>query len=110
VTLLNNLSLGDREHGLMLNYANNADVAGNLVRGGTKKCLFIYNAHKNLIWEQPLRRLRHRHPLHRRLRTQRADRQRLYRQPEQVKYVGTRNMEWSFEGAAISGPTIPPLT
>lgn len=34
--ILNNLSLGDREHGLMLNYANNADVSGNLVRGGTK--------------------------------------------------------------------------
>lgn len=48
--ILNNFSLGDREHGLMLNYANNADVTGNLVRGGTKKCLFIYNAHKNLIW------------------------------------------------------------
>jgi nitrous oxidase accessory protein NosD len=27
-----------------LNFANRADVAGNLVRGGTKKCLFIYNA------------------------------------------------------------------
>ena len=52
--ILNNLSLGDREHGLMLNYANNADVTGNLVRGGTKKCLFIYNAHKNLIWENRL--------------------------------------------------------
>ena len=49
--ILNNLSLGDREHGLMLNYANNADVTGNLIRGGTKKCLFIYNAHKNLIWD-----------------------------------------------------------
>ncbi len=46
-----NLSLGDREHGLMLNYANNADVSGNLIRGGAAKCLFIYNAHKNLIWE-----------------------------------------------------------
>ena len=45
-----NLSLGDRTHGLMLNYANNADVSGNLVRGGThEKCTFIYNAHKNLI-------------------------------------------------------------
>ena len=40
--ILNNLSLGDREHGLMLNYANSADVSGNLVRGGAKKCLFIF--------------------------------------------------------------------
>lgn len=45
VVLKDNMSLGDREHGVMLNFANSADVAGNLVRGGTKKCLFIYNAH-----------------------------------------------------------------
>lgn len=50
ITVRDNLSLGDRTHGLMLNYANNADVTGNLVRGGThEKCTFIYNAHKNLI-------------------------------------------------------------
>ena len=49
VVVQDNLSLGDRDHGVMLNFANSADVAGNLVRGGTKKCLFIYNAHKNLI-------------------------------------------------------------
>jgi len=51
VVVKDNLSLGDREHGLMLNYANDADVSGNLVRGGAKKCTFIYNAHKNLIYQ-----------------------------------------------------------
>jgi nitrous oxidase accessory protein len=44
-----NLSLNDREHGVMLNYANKSDIIGNLVRGGAEKCTFIYNAHKNLI-------------------------------------------------------------
>ena len=42
----NNLSKGDRDHGLLLNYANDSDIAGNAVRGG-EKCVFIYNANKN---------------------------------------------------------------
>jgi nitrous oxidase accessory protein len=50
IVVHNNMSLADKGHGLMLNYANNADVRGNLVRGGTQeKCTFIYNAHKNTI-------------------------------------------------------------
>lgn len=96
--ILNNLSLGDREHGLMLNYANNADVTGNLVRGGTKKCLFIYNAHKNLIWNNRFEGCGI--GIHFTAGSEKnvlignafiANR-------EQVKYVGTRNMEWSHEG------------
>ena len=50
VVIKDNLSLSDISHGLMLNYANNADVSGNLVRGGANRCTFIYNAHKNLIY------------------------------------------------------------
>src|SRR5690606_7145913 len=41
-----NLSVDDAQHGLMLNYANSATIAGNRVRGG-EKCLFFYNANKN---------------------------------------------------------------
>ena len=36
VKALDNLSLNDRDHGLMLNYANSSDLRGNLVRGGRK--------------------------------------------------------------------------
>ena len=96
--LLDNLSLGDREHGLMLNYANNADVAGNLVRGGTKKCLFIYNAHKNLIWDNRFEGcgigIHFTAGSERNVLTANA----FIANREQVKYVGTRNMEWSHEG------------
>lgn len=42
----NNLSKGDRDHGLLLNYANDSEISGNAVRGGDK-CVFIYNANKN---------------------------------------------------------------
>lgn len=94
----NNLSLGDREHGLMLNYANNADVSGNLVRGGTKKCLFIYNAHKNLIWGNRFEGcgigIHFTAGSEKNVLTGNA----FIGNREQVKYVGTRNMEWSHEG------------
>lgn len=47
VKILNNTSIGDRDHGIMLNYANSAIVEGNTVREGGEKCLFMYNANKN---------------------------------------------------------------
>jgi nitrous oxidase accessory protein len=94
----NNLSLGDREHGLMLNYANNADVAGNLVRGGTRKCLFIYNAHKNLIWSNRFQEceigIHFTAGSERNVLTDNA----FIANREQVKYVGTRHIEWSHKG------------
>lgn len=93
--ILNNLSLGDRDHGLMLNYANNADVTGNLVRGGTKKCLFIYNAHKNLVWNNRFEGcgigIHFTAGSEKNALTGNA----FIANREQVKYVGTRNMEWS---------------
>lgn len=98
VTVTDNLSLGDREHGVMLNFANGADVAGNLVRGGTKKCLFIYNAHKNLIFRNRFEGcgigIHFTAGSERNLLTENA----FIGNQEQVKYVGTRFMEWSHEG------------
>ncbi|MDP2731576.1 MAG: nitrous oxide reductase family maturation protein NosD [Hoeflea sp.] len=49
VTMRDNVSLDDRDHGIMLNYANNAVIEGNAVVGGGEKCLFVYNANKNII-------------------------------------------------------------
>ena len=93
-----NLSLGDREHGVMLNYTNNSDITGNLVRGGTKKCIFIYNAHKNLIWDNRFQDcgigIHFTAGSERNVLTSNA----FIANREQVKYVGTRHMEWSHEG------------
>ncbi len=98
VVLKDNLSLGDREHGVMLNYANNADVSGNLVRGGTKKCTFIYNAHKNLIFRNRFEDcgigIHFTAGSERNVLTENT----FIANREQVKYVGTRHVEWSFEG------------
>ncbi len=49
VRITDNVSIGDREHGIMLNYTNESVVARNLVRGVESKCVFIYNAHKNAL-------------------------------------------------------------
>ena len=99
VVITDNMSLGDMSHGLMLNYANNADVRGNLVRGGTQeKCTFIYNAHRNLIhgnrFEGCEIGIHFTAGSERNAITGNA----FIGNQTQVKYVGTRDIEWSHEG------------
>lgn len=47
VKVMDNVSINDREHGVMLNYANRSVITGNYVRGAKEKCTFLYNANKN---------------------------------------------------------------
>lgn len=98
IKVTNNLSLRDRSHGVMLNYANNADVIGNLVRGGAEKCTFIYNAHKNLIagnrFEGCDIGIHFTAGSERNAITGNA----FIGNRNQVKYVGTRDVEWSLDG------------
>ncbi len=98
IKVTNNLSLRDRSHGVMLNYANNADVVGNLVRGGAEKCTFIYNAHKNLIagnrFEGCDIGIHFTAGSERNAITGNA----FIGNRNQVKYVGTRDVEWSLNG------------
>lgn len=44
-----NVSDDDRDHGLMLNSTNASQVTGNVVRGGHVKCVFVYNANRNVL-------------------------------------------------------------
>ncbi|WP_417607742.1 nitrous oxide reductase family maturation protein NosD [Primorskyibacter flagellatus] len=98
VVIKDNLSLSDRSHGVMLNFANNADVSGNLVRGGVDRCTFIYNAHKNLIYGNRFEGcnigIHFTAGSERNVLTGNA----FLGNRTQVKYVGTRDIEWSFEG------------
>ncbi|MCE6951509.1 nitrous oxide reductase family maturation protein NosD [Cereibacter sphaeroides] len=97
VKVQDNLSLGDRDHGVMLNYVNNAEVSGNLVRGAGK-CTFIYNAHRNLIHANRFEGcgigIHFTAGSERNALTSNA----FLGNRTQVKYVGSRNVEWSFEG------------
>ncbi|EBA16851.1 nitrous oxide maturation protein NosD [Roseobacter sp. SK209-2-6] len=47
VKVMNNVSLNDRDHGVMLNYTNKGVISGNYVKSAKDKCTFLYNSHKN---------------------------------------------------------------
>jgi nitrous oxidase accessory protein len=47
IELSDNVSDDDRDHGLMLNTTNRSTVARNVVRRGREKCVFVYNANYN---------------------------------------------------------------
>ncbi|WP_448191461.1 nitrous oxide reductase family maturation protein NosD [Azospirillum sp. sgz301742] len=93
-----NLSEGDHHHGLMFNYANESVVERNVVRRGGDKCVFIYNANKNRIadnWFEGCEIGVH--------FTAGSERNRItgnafVQNRTQVKYVGTRDLDWSEGG------------
>lgn len=92
-----NVSTGDRDHGLLFNYANDSDIEGNVVRGGDK-CVFIYNANKNHFarnWFEDCRiGVQFTAGSERNVMTENA----FVRNRTQVMYVGTRDLEWSADG------------
>lgn len=99
VDIIDNLSLADRTHGVMLNFANGGEVRGNLVRGGShEKCTFIYNSHRNIIHANRFEGCEI--GIH---FTAGSERNAIFGNAfvgnqTQVKYVGTRDIEWSHEG------------
>lgn len=97
IKVRNNVSINDRDYGLMLNYTNKSDVFANHVSGGAAKCVFIYNAHRNLLAENTFDScnigVHFTAGSERNTITGNA----FIRNRNQVKYVGTRDIEWSFE-------------
>jgi nitrous oxidase accessory protein len=49
IVAINNLSDGDRNHGFFMNFANKVVLEHNEVRNGGEKCLFVYNANRNVF-------------------------------------------------------------
>ncbi|MCC7082443.1 MAG: nitrous oxide reductase family maturation protein NosD [Burkholderiales bacterium] len=49
LSIRDNVSDNDRDHGLLLNTTNASEVSGNVVRHGGNKCAFVYNAHRNVV-------------------------------------------------------------
>ena len=93
----NNYSSGDTERGLFFNAANYSEISGNRVVG-SEKCVFIYNANFNQIsnnsFEQCLIGIHF---------TAGSEKNEIYANAfidnrTQVKYVGTRYIEWSKDG------------
>jgi nitrous oxidase accessory protein len=98
VVIRGNVSDGDRDHGIMLNYANDAIIEDNLVRHGGEKCLFMYNANKNVLRNNRFEGC----PVGIHF-TAGSDRNAISGNAfignrTQVKYVGTSFQEWSDSG------------
>ena len=97
VVVKDNVSLMDRDHGVMLNSTNEADVVGNIVVGAAK-CTFLYDANKNLIAGNRFQGcgigIHYTAGSARNAVTGNA----FVANRNQVKYVGTRDLEWSLEG------------
>lgn len=101
-----NISFQDRDHGLMLNFANNSTITNNIVRNGKKKCVFIYNANKNKIQQNVFEGC----PIGVHFTAGSAHNQFLknafINNRTQVKYVGTRLLDWGRTALGIIGATI----
>ncbi len=97
VLVKNNTSLDDRDHGLMINASNHSDFSGNLVRGAAK-CTFIYDSSKDLFvgnrFEGCDIGIHFTAGSEGNAVTDNA----FVGNRTQVKYVGTRAIEWSYEG------------
>jgi len=98
IVVANNLSEGDRDRGILFNYANQIKVRGNVVRGGVKKCVFIYNSNKSSftgnLFSQCNIGIHFTAGSERNIVTGNA----FIDNRTQVKYVGTRWLDWSHKG------------
>ncbi|MBW6506240.1 MAG: nitrous oxide reductase family maturation protein NosD [Rhodobacteraceae bacterium] len=97
ITVRDNISLADRDHGLMLNFTKNSEITGNFVQGADK-CTFIYNAHRNQITGNRFEDCEI--GIHFTAGSERNDiaDNAFIANRTQVKYVGTRDVEWSAGG------------
>lgn len=93
-----NLSDGDRDRGILLNYANESSLLGNEVRGGAGKCVFIYNSNKNSLTGNRFQGCDI--GIHFTAGSERNEiaGNAFIANRTQVKYVGTRYIEWSMDG------------
>ncbi len=97
LTLRDNVSDADHDNGLLFNYANDSSIDRNVVRG-SDKCVFIYNANKNRFlgnWFEGCQIGVH--------FTAGSEGNEITENAfvdnrNQVKYVGTRFLDWSVDG------------
>ena len=98
IKIENNLSENDRNRGILFNYVNRITVKNNEIRSGPEKCVFIYNSNRNIFTGNTFSGCsigihftggsEHNEIYNNNLIDNRV----------QVKYVGTRWVEWSHNG------------
>jgi nitrous oxidase accessory protein len=97
LNIRNNISDHDRDRGLFLNYANDSVISGNRVIGA-EKCFFIYNANMNQVSDNYFSSCDI--GIHFTAGSEGNDvhGNAFVENRTQVKYVGTRYIEWSLDG------------
>ncbi|MFY0477021.1 nitrous oxide reductase family maturation protein NosD [Achromobacter marplatensis] len=92
-----NLAVDSREQGLMLNYANQSQVTGNTIdRAG--KCVFIYNANNNAFVDNRFANCDIGVHFTAGSEGNQISGNAFINNRNQVKYVGTRTLDWSVDG------------
>lgn len=98
VRVTGNVSRGDRDHGIMLNYTNRSEITGNLVQGGAEKCAFLYNSHRNAFADNRFERCGIGIHFTAGSQDNRIAGNAFVGNQVQVKYVSTKWDEWSVDG------------
>lgn len=95
IKVTDNISENDRDRGILFNYANQTVTTGNIVAGGPEKCVFIYNSNKNSFSGNLFSGCQI--GIHFTGGSERNEviGNAFVRNRTQVKYVGTRWVEWS---------------
>jgi len=98
IRVIANRSFGDRDHGLMLNYVSYSEIRDNWVRDVPGKCLFFYNANINRLVHNRFERCGI--GIHFTAGSERNEivENAFVANRRQVKYVGTRILDWSVNG------------
>lgn len=93
-----NLSRNDRKYGIMMNYTNNTEVMNNTIQRVGDKCVFIYNAHHNNIEGNLFEGCGIGIHFTAGSEQNRISRNAFIRNQTQVKYVGSKWVDWSRDG------------
>ncbi|MGE5504390.1 MAG: nitrous oxide reductase family maturation protein NosD [Actinomycetota bacterium] len=97
VRAVGNRSDHDRDHGILLNFTNRSQVVGNTVIG-SEKCVFIYNANTNLLAENRFEDCAIGVHFTAGSEGNRFTGNAFIANRTQVMYVGTRALDWSWQG------------
>jgi nitrous oxidase accessory protein len=89
---------GARDRGLFLNFVNYSSFRQNTVRGGTEKCVFIYNANSNVFEGNHFEACDIGIHFTAGSAKNTISGNTFIDNRTQVKYVGTRHIEWSLNG------------
>lgn len=97
LTVRNNIGIGNAHQGLMLNATQQSTIEGNVLDGG-ERCVFIYNANFNRIADNVFKNCESGVHFTAGSEGNSITNNAFIDNQNQVKYVGTRYLEWSVDG------------